>query len=534
MAHLDFQGLFCLVNQPFSDLVGYSQAELAQKSFTDIFHPEERDGEQQWIQQLIQRDVSSLSFEQRYIRRDGSIFWGNVTISLATTSSGKADYLIAILQDISDQKFIETRLRSSEQQMRAMFDAMHDLVLVCQVEEGEISDIEIAPTNLPIYEEIEIDPVSQTVEALWNSSENDWGMQIQKVLTTGQTVEFEYCLSINNQALWFMANISLMSEQTILWVARDISDRKQAEQVICQEKELAQVTLQSIGDAVITTDIHSTITQFNPVAEELTGWPTQEAQGQILSEIFNIVHEETREPAENPVQRALREGQIVQLANHTVLIARDGKEYAIEDSAAPILDRQGLLKGAVMVFYDVSQARHLKRQLSWQASHDPLTQLANRRKFDQILIDAFQSTQKDNQRHVLCFLDLDRFKVINDTNGHAAGDELLRQVATLLRKSIREIDTVARIGGDEFAILLYQCPLERATVIAENICQTVQDFYFHWANERLEIGISIGLVTLDQSSSSPQKVLEAADEACYIAKAKGRNQIQIHLSNDAS
>ena len=293
------------------------------------------------------------------------------------------------------------------------------------------------------------------------------------------------------------------------------------------------MTLQSIGDAVITTDVHGNINKLNPIAEHLTGWTIDKAKGKPISEVFNIINEETRKPASEPILRALREGRIVGLANHTILISREGKEFAIEDSAAPIRDRQGQVIGAVMVFHDVTYSRNLTHQLSWQASHDPLTRLANRRKFDQVLQEAFHESLSEGTQHVLCFLDLDQFKVINDTCGHAAGDELLCQVSKLLQQLIRAADTLARLGGDEFGILLHQCPLERAKIIAEQLLQAIQAFRFQWANKVFSIGVSIGLVQIDNHSLDRESALGAADAACYTAKARGRNRFQVYEASDS-
>ncbi|MGL5134702.1 MAG: response regulator, partial [Planktothrix sp.] len=222
-----------------------------------------------------------------------------------------------------------------------------------------------------------------------------------------------------------------LQEQNLRLI-QEIEEHQHLKEILFAEKELAQVTLQSIGDAVITTDAQGNIRYFNPVAEKLTGWKAEEAQGLPLSEVFIVINEVTRKPADNPITKALLEGQIVGLANHTILIARDGTEYGIEDSAAPIRARQGEIIGAVIVFHDVTESRDLTRQLSWEASHDALTGIINRRRFEQYLIDAIASVQQSNHHHVLCYLDLDQFKVVNDTVGHIAGDELLRQITTLL------------------------------------------------------------------------------------------------------
>ena len=517
---------YLYVNQAKLNLFGYEYPEeLVGKTWRYLYSPEEVKRLEREVYPLLERE-RSWHGEMIATRKDGSTFIQGGTLTL--TEDG---LLISVSRDISHQKHLETRLRSSEKQMRNVFEAMQDLVLICSVQEGKITGIELAPTISNQPADSVDDVVCQTIEFLW---ENTAGIIIQQVLTSGETKQFEYSLELNGHKQWFSAHISSMSEQKVLWVARDISDLKLAEQLLFQEKELAQVTLQSIGDAVITTDSAGKICKLNPVAEQLTGWNTAETQGQPVSEVFNIVHEETRKPAENPIKKALREKRVVGLANHTVLIARDGSEYAIEDSAAPILDREGHIIGAVMVFHDVSHSRNLNRQLSWQASHDSLTQLANRRNFDQILIDALQTAHLDHHQHVLCFLDLDQFKVINDTCGHAAGDEVLCQVAKLLQQSIRATDTLARLGGDEFAILLNQCPLEKATDIAENLRHTIGNFRFQWQEKNFSIGTSIGLVKIDKNSSDIGAIVGAADAACYTAKGKGRNRIQVYQDDDAT
>ena len=318
-----------------------------------------------------------------------------------------------------------------------------------------------------------------------------------------------------------------------LQLEQEIAEHQRLEDIIFAEKELAQVTLQSIGDAVITTDAKGHIRYINPIAEYLTGWQAQEAEGLPLLTVFQIISEVTRKPAENPINQALLEERIVGLANHTILIARDGTEYAIEDSAAPIRDRLGNIIGAVLVFHDVTEARHLNRQLSWEASHDALTGLINRRGFEDKLVNAIASVQKYEQQHALCYLDLDQFKVVNDTVGHIAGDELLCQITALLQKGIRASDTLARLGGDEFGLLLSQCPLSQAAQIAETIKDLVHHFRFVWEGKTFMIGVSIGVVAIDQPSQSLMEVMGAADAACYAAKAKGRNCVHVYRLDDS-
>ncbi|HEU0187053.1 MAG TPA: EAL domain-containing protein [Gallionellaceae bacterium] len=314
---------------------------------------------------------------------------------------------------------------------------------------------------------------------------------------------------------------------TILLVLLSLTKVRQAADSLFKQKELAEVTLHSIGDAVITTDGNARVEYLNPVAEQITGWKTQQAHGMPLSEVCVLIDGVTRMPEPNPVERCLREQQVVGLASNVHLLARDGKEYIIEDSAAPIRDREGVIVGAVMVFYDVTQMRNTPHLLSYHATHDALTGLVNRREFERRLAELLVRARTLGQHHAFCYIDLDQFKVINDTCGHAVGDKLLRQLTFLLQESMREADTLARLGGDEFGVLLESCPLERAMEIAENLRKIIEEFRFSWEGHPFDLGASIGLVMIDADSVSIEELMSEADAACYAAKEKGRNRVQI-------
>ncbi|MEJ6483686.1 EAL domain-containing protein [Nostoc punctiforme UO1] len=290
--------------------------------------------------------------------------------------------------------------------------------------------------------------------------------------------------------------------------------------------------MQSIGDAVVTTDAFGRIQYLNPVAESLLGCSEASAQGVLLEEVFRIVHETTREKVKNPIEQALQENRIVSLANHTVLITGRDQEIAIQDSAAPIRNREGQVIGAVMVFHDVTQNRLLSRQLSWQATHDALTGLVNRQEFERRVEQALHLAKLDYQVYALCYLDLDHFKIVNDTCGHVAGDELLRQITVLLQEKVRKTDTLARFGGDEFGLLLSQCTLEEALRVANNLLSCVQEFRFVWQEQVFSIGVSIGLVRIDTNSESLAEIISTADAACYTAKNRGRNRVYVAQTDD--
>lgn len=298
------------------------------------------------------------------------------------------------------------------------------------------------------------------------------------------------------------------------------------------EQGRAKITLRSIGDAVITTDAEETITYLNPVAEQLTGWRSEDAIGRPSAEVFVLVDELTGGPVASPLGVALAEKRIVPLANHTALKRKDGGIVPIEDSAAPITDDDGTVLGGVLVFHDVSATRKLSRELSWQATHDALTGLKNRVEFDRVLDGTVMSARADNSQHAVCYIDLDQFKVVNDTCGHTAGDELLKQMAILLAPRVRKSDTLARLGGDEFGLLLHGCSIARAQEIAEGILEDIKTFRFSWGDKVFRIGASIGIAGITALSSSGQRVLSGADSACYSAKESGRGRIHSFRYDD--
>jgi len=292
---------------------------------------------------------------------------------------------------------------------------------------------------------------------------------------------------------------------------------------LANEKERAEVTLHSIGDAVITTNADGCIEYLNPAAERLTGWTNATAHGQPSSQVFNIINENTGDPLDNPAEKAIKGNRIVSPTNHAGLIKRNGKIIPIEDSAAPICDKHGQIIGAVLVFHDVSHARALAIKLSHQASHDALTGLLNRHAFETRLQQVIENAARENSYHTLCYMDLDQFKIVNDTCGHTAGDELLRQLAAELRAQVRGSDILARLGGDEFGLLLEGCSMDMSDIIVGKLLQTVRDFRFRWQEQTFSVGVSIGVVSVHAESGGLVEIMRAADSACYTAKDRGRN-----------
>lgn len=304
------------------------------------------------------------------------------------------------------------------------------------------------------------------------------------------------------------------------------------EQELQLAKQLAETTLYSIGDAVITTDRNNRVASLNTVAELLTGWTNEDAKGHPLESIFTLFEEGTQGEIINPIAEAVSANKIIHSGNNIYLGSSAGRKYAIEYTASPIRDKNSIVHGGILSFRDVTEVRSLAAQLSYQASHDTLTGLVNRSEFEIRLRQTLSNARAEHQEYVLCYMDLDQFKVINDTCGHAAGDELLKQIAARLKLLIRDSDTLARLGGDEFGVLLDGCSLEKAREIADKLLATVREIRFAWDNKTFEVGASIGVVPINELSGDLSAVMSAADTACYEAKEQGRNRIHVFDEKD--
>ncbi|MCK4587675.1 MAG: diguanylate cyclase, partial [Gammaproteobacteria bacterium] len=274
------------------------------------------------------------------------------------------------------------------------------------------------------------------------------------------------------------------------------------------------------------------IQYLNPVAEQLTGCSLSEAIGRPLSGVLILVESETSIRVDDPVTRCLDSGDSFALPGQVLLVDREGvNEFAVDVRVSP-LRSDNQVRGVVLVFHDTTELSVLTHRLSYQASHDALTGLLNRREFEARLDLALDASRHDDIEHALCFMDMNQFKVVNDTCGHVAGDELLKQLAVRMRASTREADSIARLGGDEFGLLLQGCHLDQAKEVAEGVLKMVGDFRFVWEDKVFNLGMSIGLVSVSANSGSITDVLSAADSACYVAKDRGRNRIHIFEQDD--
>ncbi len=318
----------------------------------------------------------------------------------------------------------------------------------------------------------------------------------------------------------------------VIGVSSDISHMKEAEEELFAEKERAQVTLASIADGVIRVNARGELDYLNPTAELMTGWSFGEALGQPVEKVYKVLDERTRFPRRSSIEECLAKNWTISFNARMLVREADEMEFLIQEMASPIKGRGGILVGAVVVFRDVTQLRGLQRERNYLASHDPLTGLINRREFETRLGRLLEDARNEKTDHVLCYIDLDDFKVVNDTAGHLVGDQLLKQIASTLTTFLHGGDTLGRLGGDEFALLLKDCTVEEALKRCDSLCRAVRNHRFRWEDRIFKVGASVGIVALSHNLPGLEDALKAADSACYVAKNEGRNRVHIYKPDD--
>lgn len=440
-----------------------------------------------------------------------------------------AHWLTRSLHHVVERKAARTALQRSEARFRAISDASPLGIFVSDASGRCVY------TNAA-YQAISGLSLEQTLGTNWGMAVHpddrarvlaEWHDAAQN--RTALQTEFRF-LQDDARIVWTRVNSAAMLDGTqslgLVQTVEDITDRKAAEEILFEEKERAQVTLNSIGDAVLTSDLAGKVVYMNRAAESMTGWTNEEAAGQPISTVFPILDATTREAAANPMLHAIKEDRTVGLATDSVLIHRNGTERAIEDSAAPIHNRSGHVIGAVIVFRDVSESRAMALQMAHLAQHDFLTSLPNRMLLTERFGHAIRLARRHRKQIGLLFLDLDHFKQINDTLGHAVGDRLLQSVANRLVECVRATDTVCRQGGDEFVILLAEIEQPQD---AAHVALTLRDALArpHRIGEHvLHVSPSIGISIFPDDGTDVDSLMQRADTAMYHAKANGRDTYQ--------
>ena len=319
---------------------------------------------------------------------------------------------------------------------------------------------------------------------------------------------------------------------TINIILQDITETAITENKLEQEKQRNRITLKLLKDGVIATDIKCKIESMNPVAEGLTGWPSYEAKGNHIDSILKLIDANTRERITNLGKESIDTGKPIESKSNLILLDRFNNEHPIELSVTPSSSLNLESGGLVLIFKDASETKRLTQEISHQASHDSLTGLLNRQEFEFRLESAIASAAAHDVQHVLCYLDLNQFKIINAQAGHTAGDIILKQAADHMKQHMRSIDVFARLGGDEFALLLVNTTVDQAKLIAQELINTIRNSTFKWRDQHFEIGISIGMITIDKNSQDPAHMLTRAELACFTAKDHGRNKLHIYRQED--
>ncbi len=436
---------------------------------------------------------------------------------------------------IYERREAEIRILESKNRIQAIIEGMQDTIIHVN-KDGAIKWVTPSIKQLLGYNAEEVNGLN--IEKLFASAEDRQKHDAALDAAFGGLQNHEFVLRHKSgTGVWVSENCvykynevgGITGYETTL---RDITALKQTKEALFLAQERAYVTLGSIGDGVIAVNMDGKIDYMNIVAEQGTGWNLEEAHGMAMDEVFRIVDEKTLQPTPDPVYLCLQEGRATMLPGYLLLIHRHIQQHlSIEVNAAPIRNSNREISGVVLVFHDVSELRSLA-QMTYHATHDSLTGLINRREFEKRINQALQYTRDKDKRYALCYIDLDNFKVVNDTCGHGAGDELLKQLTMTLRSSLREGDTLSRIGGDEFGILFSGCSISSAKRLAEKIRKRVEEFRFAWNDNSFRIGASIGLVPVTADSGTISDVLSAADSACYVAKESGRNRVHVYQNND--
>lgn len=529
-------------NERWAAIIGCTLAELGATSYDTWaahVHPDDLAHAHDVLQRHFAGELPAYTCEVRMRHREGHWVWvlmrGRV---LTWTAAGRPEWLFGTHLDITLLKRQEEALRQSEQLLNrtGQVAGIGGWTLDLASRRLTWSAQTFRLHGLPLGQEPTLD---EALAFYVPEARAELLRTVRQAIARGTGWDLELPLiRTDGERIWVRAVGETERDgdggQVVRLVGalQDVTEARRLRTELAEQHELLQVTLHSIGDAVITTDARARVTWMNPAAERMTGWLASESKGHLVGQVFRIVNEDTRAPTENPVLTCLQHGKVAGLANRTLLISRDGEEYGIEDSAAPIRNDRGELLGVVLVFHDVTEQRRLSGEMSWRASHDALTGLVNRAEFEIRLRRILHRAHEERSTHALLYIDLDQFKLVNDACGHSVGDQLLQQISRLLADAVRTRDTLARLGGDEFGVILEHCTVEQAQRAAQIVCERMEDFRFVHQERRFRIGASIGLVPVDNRWSTIAAVMQAADASCYAAKEAGRNRVHAWFDSD--
>lgn len=529
MALVGTEGQWLQSNKALCQFLGYSQEELRGLTFQQLTWPEDLNKDLQQVEKLISGEINTYSMEKRYYNRNGDVVWALLAVSLVRHTDGTPLYFIAQIEDINELK----RTEQVNQQL------MERITLANEAGGIGIWEWELKPNifswDKRMFELYEIPPHIKPNWQVWYECVLPEDRQhaekvIRDSLQSRSPFKLEFRIAVKDgiRHIRALANRVLNKEgevERLLGINMDMTEVKQLNEALFQEKERLHITLDSIGEAVICIDVYMNVTFMNPVAEKMSGWQQDSAIGIPLLTVLHITFGENGPLMENIYSADMSRTAIEQ---EVVLHCRNGNSYDIQYSITPLSTLDGGSIGSVLVIQDVTESRKMLRQLSYSASHDDLTQLANRVSFENHLKQLLHSVHDTRQCHVLVFIDLDRFKAVNDSAGHAAGDALLRELSALMLSMLRSSDMLARLGGDEFGLLLPDCNIESARFISGRIISAINNYQFMWEGRLHRIGASAGITLIDEKNHVATDVMSQADIACYAAKNSGRGRVCVY------
>ena len=478
---------------------------------------------------MISGDINTYSLEKRYYNRHGDVVWALLAVSLVRHTDGTPLYFIAQIEDINE-------LKRTEQVNKQL---MERITLANEAGGIGIWEWELKPDIVSwdkrMFELYEIPPHIKPNWQVWYDcvlpeDREHTEKVIRDSLQARLPFKLEFRITVKDgiRHIRALANRVLNKEgevERLLGINMDMTEVKQLNEALFQEKERLHITLDSIGEAVVCIDMAMKITFMNPVAEKMSGWKQEEALGVPLLTVLHLTTGDTGPLIENIYSTDTSRSAIEQ---DVVLHCRSGCSYDVHYSITPLSTLDGSNIGSVLVIQDVTESRKMLRQLSYSASHDTLTHLANRASFEKQLRILLQTVSSTHQQHALVFIDLDRFKAVNDSAGHAAGDALLRELSSLMLSMLRSSDLLARLGGDEFGLLLPDCNVESARFIATRIINAINDYHFMWEGRLHRVGASAGMTLINDSNHQAAEVMSQADIACYASKNSGRGQVTVY------
>ncbi len=528
------------LNERSVQMMGYEPAEfraITAEQAAAQMNPEDLARARASMERHLSGEARSYECEVRVRRRDGQWYWELQRARVQTwTADGLPEWLCGIHLDITALKLQEEELRKSERflQRSGAVAGVGAWEVDLRTQELVWSAVTCRIHGVPVgYRPT----VAQAIGFYAPEARSVIQTAVDRAIADGVEWDLELPLiRADGARIWVRATGAVEREDgaavRLVGGFQDVTESRRLRAELNEQHELLRVTLQSIGDAVITTDVGGRVAWLNPAAERITGWSDGEARGRLLGDVFCARHEQTREPVAQQWADCLAHRGVASRTEELILVSRSGEEFGIEASSSPIRNEHGTMLGVALVLRDVTEQRRLSGELHYRATHDALTGLLNRSEFETRLSRVLQLAKDDSSQHALLYIDIDRFKLVNDSCGHSVGDQMLQQVGRLLAGAVRAQDLLGRLGGDEFAVILEHCPAGDAQRVGEQICKSLDDFRFLHEGRSFRVGASIGLVPVDHRWESTAAILQAADSSCYAAKDAGRNRLHAWIDSD--